>query len=67
MDKSELGERIKQRRIVLGLTTRGLADLTGMSPTTLSNIERGSGNPTFEVMQKLLAYLNLELKVEVKK
>lgn len=63
----ELGELIKQRRNVLGLTIRDLADLTGMSKTTISQIERGIGNPTFEVLQNIFEYLNLELKVEVKK
>lgn len=63
----ELGELIKNRRKVLGLTIRGLADLIGMSKTTLSQIERGSGNPTYEILQSIFEYLNLEIKVEVKK
>ena len=67
MKIEELGKLIKQRRKVLGLTIRDLADLTGMSKTTISQIERGVGNPTFEVLQNIFEYLNLEIKVEVKK
>ena len=63
----ELGKIIKHRRQILGLTTRELADLTGMSKTTISQIELGIGNPTFEVLQNIFEYLNLEIKVEVKK
>ena len=67
MKIEELGKLIKQRRKVLGLTIRDLVDLTGMSKTTISQIERGVGNPTFEVLQNIFEYLNLEIKVEVKK
>ncbi len=66
MKTEEIGKLIKHRRKVLGLTIRNLADLTGMSKTTISQIERGVGNPTIEVLQNIFEYLNLELKVEVK-
>ena len=67
MKTEELGKLIKHRRMVLGLTIRELADLTGMSKTTISQIESGVGNPTFQVLQNIFEYLNLEIKVEVKK
>ncbi len=67
MKIEELGKLIKHRRKVLGLTIRDLADLTGMSKTTISQIERGVRNPTFEVLQNIFEYLNLEIKVEIKK
>lgn len=63
----ELGKLIKHRRKVLGLTIRELAELAGMSKTTISQIERGASNPTLEVLQDIFEYLNLEIKVEVKK
>jgi len=67
MKIEELGKLIKHRRKVLDITIRDLADLTGMSKTTISSIESGSSNPTFEVLQNIFEYLNLEIKVEVKK
>jgi transcriptional regulator with XRE-family HTH domain len=67
MEIEELGKTIKHRREILGLTIRDLADLTGMSKTTISQIERGISNPTFEILQNIFEYLNLEIKVEVKK
>jgi predicted transcriptional regulator len=66
MKIEELGKQIKHRRKVLGLTVRQLAELTGMSKTTISQIEMGIGNPTFEVLQNIFEYLNLEIKVVVK-
>jgi len=67
METEELGNLIKHRRKVLGLTIRDFADLTGISKTTISQIERGASNPTFQVLQNIFEYLNLEMKVEVKK
>ncbi|MBL4656418.1 MAG: helix-turn-helix transcriptional regulator [Flavobacteriales bacterium] len=67
MKIEELGKLIKHRRNVLGLTIRELADLAGMSKTTISQIETGVTNPTFAVLQNIFEYLNLEIKVEVKK
>ncbi|MDP3830141.1 MAG: helix-turn-helix transcriptional regulator [Ignavibacteriaceae bacterium] len=67
MEIEELGKTIKRRREILGLTIRDLADLAGMSKTTISQIERGVSNPTFEVLQNIFEYLNLEIKVEIKK
>ena len=67
MEIEELGKIIKRRRKVLGLTIRELANLTGTSKTTISQTERGIRNPTFEILQNIFEYLNLEMKVEVKK
>ncbi|MDO5971309.1 helix-turn-helix transcriptional regulator [Flavivirga aquimarina] len=66
MKIDELGKRIKNRRKVLGLTIRDLAELTDISKTTISQIERGVRNPTFEILENIFEYLNLEMKVEVK-
>jgi len=67
MKIEELGKLLKHRRMVLSLTIRDLADLTDMSMTTISQIERGISNPTFKVLQNIIEFLNLEIKVEVKK
>lgn len=66
MEIDELGTLIKNRRKVLGLTIRELANLTDISKTTVSQIERGVRNPTFTMLQNIFEYLNLEMKVKVK-
>jgi transcriptional regulator with XRE-family HTH domain len=66
MEAKELGQLIKNRRKVLGLTIRDLAELTGISKTTISQTERGDRNPTLDVLLNIFEYLNLEIKVEVK-
>ena len=67
MEVVEIGKAIKQRRKTLGLTIQDLTDLTGLSKTTIVQVEKGSTNPTFEVLQKVFKYLNLEIKIEVRK
>lgn len=67
MEIEEVGKLIKHRREVLGLTIRELAELADISKTTISQIEQGTSNPTFEILQNIFKYLNLEIKVDVKK
>ncbi len=67
MKKEELGILIKERRKVLGLTIEDIAEFADLSKTTISQIERGLGNPTYGVLDSIFEYLNLELQVVVKK
>jgi y4mF family transcriptional regulator len=60
-----LGETIRNRRKELRITQPHLAELAGISTNTLYKLERGQGNPTLEVLNKLAEVLGLELKLEV--
>ena len=62
-----IGETIKIRRKELGITQPHLAELAQISINTLYKLERGQGNPTLNVLNKLSDVLGLELKLEVKK
>lgn len=62
-----LGETIKNRRKELSITQPHLAELANISTNTLYKIERGQGNPTLEVLNKLVEVLGMELTLEVKK
>lgn len=61
-----LGQAIKDRRKVLGITQPHLAELAMMSTNTLYKIETGQANPTLEILNKLAEVLGMELKLEVK-
>jgi y4mF family transcriptional regulator len=63
---SELGETIKNRRKELGITQPHLAELAEVSTNTLYKLERGQGNPSLEVLNKLADVLGMELIFEVK-
>jgi len=51
---------------MLKITQRTLAELAGVSINTLTKIERGEANPSFEVLEKILDTIGLEIKVVVK-
>lgn len=65
MNTQQIGETIKARRNVLGIDQRTLSDISGVAVHTLSNIEAGNGNPTVRSLDKVLAALGLELRVDV--
>jgi len=66
MEIEELGKIIRTRRKVLNLTIGELSEYTGLSRTTISDIELGKTNPRFDVITEIFRFLNLEMKIEVK-
>ncbi|MBK9151069.1 MAG: helix-turn-helix transcriptional regulator [Saprospiraceae bacterium] len=61
-----IGETIKKRRKELRITQPHLAELANVSTNTLYKLERGQGNPSLEVLNKLAEVLGMELILEVK-
>lgn len=66
MTKKELGRKIKERRQVMSIPQKQLADYTGLSVVTLSQIENGKANPSLETLNEILHYLNLEILIVIK-
>lgn len=60
-----IGHFIKNRRKELGITQPHLAELAHISTNTLYKLERGQGNPSLLVINKLTEVLGLELKLEI--
>jgi transcriptional regulator with XRE-family HTH domain len=65
MKSEELGNRIRSRRLTLGLKQQSLAEIAGLSVHGLSNIESGKGNPTLAVLNQLADALGLDLRLDV--
>lgn len=63
----ELGAAIKKRRKEVGIIQPHLAELAKISVNTLYKLEKGQGNPSFEVVNKLADVLGMEISFEVKK
>lgn len=66
MESKELGKIIRDRRKILKLTIGELSEYTGFSRTTISDLEHGKTNPSLEVINEILKFLNMEMKIEVK-
>ena len=60
-----IGEIIKSRRKEFGLTQTSLAKLSKIGVNTLTQIERGEGNPTIKVLEKVLRTLGMQLTATV--
>ncbi len=66
MQVEELGKIIRARRKVLNLTIGELSEYTGLSRTTISDIELGKTNPRLDIITEIFRFLNLEMKIEVR-
>ncbi len=64
---TDLGKVIKNRRKDLEITQPHLAELAKISINTLYKLEKGQGNPSLDVINKLAEVLGMELTFQVKK
>ena len=64
---NQIAEAIRTRRKDLEITQSHLSELSGISVNTIYKLERGQGNPSLEIVQKLIDVLGLVINIEVKK
>jgi y4mF family transcriptional regulator len=62
---NKIGEAIKNRRKELKITQPHLAELAQISVNTLYKLEKGDGNPSMDVLNKLAEVLGMEITFEV--
>ena len=55
-----LGRILKQRRVMIPLTLRGLAGISGMSSSHLGRVERGERFPSALILRKIAKPLGFE-------
>jgi y4mF family transcriptional regulator len=64
-EKEAIGDILQSRRKARGIAQEQLADIAGISPRTLRDIEKGIGNPELETLMKICHVLGMEIKIEV--
>lgn len=62
VNTAELGDAIRRRREQKGLSLRDVADETGVSASTLSRIENGTGKPDADNIARLAAWLDMPIE-----
>src|SRR6267143_2694754 len=62
VNTSELGTAVRRRREQQGLSLRDVADVTGVSASTLSRIENGTGKPDADNISRLTSWLDVPLE-----
>src|SRR5881398_2223651 len=58
----ELGSAVRRRREQQGLSLRDVADVTGVSASTLSRIENGTGKPDADNIARLALWLDMPIE-----
>lgn len=61
----EIAALIKERRKEFGITQRTLAELAEININTLTQIEKGSGNPTIQTLEKVLNIVGMKLTAKI--
>src|SRR2546430_2496790 len=62
VNTAELGSAVRRRREQKGLSLRDVADETGVSASTLSRIENGTGKPDADNIARLAAWLEMPIE-----
>ena len=60
MTFQDIGQKFRDRRKVLRLRQRDLAELAGVTLRGLTDLERGRANPTLKQLAKIADVLGLE-------
>ena len=66
MNTNEIGAQIKQRRDILRLQQKDLAELSGVSLRSIIQIESGAANPSLNTLQKLAKIVGMEIQLVIK-
>lgn len=61
----EIAALIKERRKEFGITQRTLAELAKININTLTQIEKGEGNPTIQTLEKVLNIIGMKLTAKI--
>src|SRR5436190_14902211 len=62
VNTDELGNAVRRRREQQNLSLRDVADETGVSASTLSRIENGTGKPDADNIARLTAWLDMPVE-----
>ena len=65
MNKGEIGRYVVERRDTLNVSQARLAELSGVSVHTISNLETGKGNVTIDTLLKVAGILGLKVEIGV--
>jgi y4mF family transcriptional regulator len=63
---SLIGQLVRKRRKDLHLNQQDLAELAQVTIKTIYAIESNTGNPTIEILERILHVLGLEMKFQIK-
>ena len=63
---TSIGSAIRERRKLLGINQRTLAELSSIGVNVVTRIERGESNTSIKILEKVLDTLGMELSATIK-
>lgn len=66
MNNQQIGTIIKERRDYLNLTQKDVAEMSGITFKSISEIELGRRNPSINTLNRVLDVLGLIISVQIK-
>lgn len=67
MNANLIAKTVKDRRKILNIDQKTAAELSAVSVHTYSNIESATGNPSINILCKILDALGMEIRIEIKR
>jgi transcriptional regulator with XRE-family HTH domain len=64
---TKLAELITERRKQLKIRQEDLAELTGVALRTIRDMEKNTGNPSLQTIEKIMHVLGIELLFKLRK
>ena len=61
--REQLGQLIRGWRVSQGISIRRFAELAGVQPNTVQNVENGAFTPRLDIVQRMLAVLGKQLRI----
>lgn len=62
---SDLGKKIRIKRMMLGYSLEKLSEITGIKKNNLSTIENGKTTPTLKTLDKIFKALDIDIDITV--
>ncbi|GAB3362242.1 hypothetical protein GCM10027566_29890 [Arachidicoccus ginsenosidivorans] len=66
MTLEEIGKEITSRRKELEITQQDLGEMAEVTTKTISQIENGTGNPSFQTLEKIMEILGMKIIIMLK-
>lgn len=61
--REQLGQLIRGWRVSQGISIRRFAELAGVRPNTVQNVENGAFTPRLDIVQRMMAVLGKQLSI----
>jgi transcriptional regulator with XRE-family HTH domain len=66
MNNQQIGKIVQERRDYLNLTQKDVAEMSGITFKSISEIELGRRNPSINTLNRVLDVLGLIISVQIK-